>query len=287
MAPGAAATAPSQSSWSSGSTPSIDIGGMFPLFKWPDIRAPQIIYYLLHTKACDMEDVKAYKSLDSYNYLKSGWVGAVLVHEVDQGTSVNRTNNVWVCAKKDGEVITGGCTCMAGKAQVCSHVGAVLWKVDFAASAGLTGQMCTDAAMKWNQGTKQNVVPAALHSIGFKLRKGIATDTDTHVPGPKRIHAFSDDRELQEFHSTAPFQGLFCIPGKHRHLKICISLQLVQHLWLKAVVFSHWWLGGPLWAGALMGNSFHAKGQRGRVSGDYDCKIKDATSIFAPTLTIA
>ncbi|KAG0437562.1 hypothetical protein HPB47_017385 [Ixodes persulcatus] len=165
MAPGAAATAPSQSSWSSGSTPSIDIGAGADVRRrckalvhaLDDVRASSrrgshlvllVVYALLHTKACDMEDVKAYKSLDSYNYLKSGWVGAVLVHEVDQGTvllkgtvqgsqSVNGANNVWVCAKKDGEVITGGCTCMAGKAQVCSHVGAVLWKVDFAATAGL------------------------------------------------------------------------------------------------------------------------------------------------------
>ncbi|KAG0437880.1 hypothetical protein HPB47_017248 [Ixodes persulcatus] len=81
--------------------------------KCPDVRSPQIIYYLLHTKACDLEDVKAYKSLDSYNYFKSGWVGAVLVHEVYATTvllkgtvqgsqSINRTNDVWVCAKMDG-----------------------------------------------------------------------------------------------------------------------------------------------------------------------------------------
>ncbi|KAG0430387.1 hypothetical protein HPB47_022740 [Ixodes persulcatus] len=88
------------------------------LKKWPEIRSPQIVYYLLKTKACDLEEVKAYKSLDSYNYVRSGWVGALLVHEIDpctlllKGTvqssqSVNRPNDAWICAKKDGEVITG------------------------------------------------------------------------------------------------------------------------------------------------------------------------------------
>ncbi|KAG0411128.1 hypothetical protein HPB47_011735 [Ixodes persulcatus] len=199
--------------------------------KWPDVRSPQIIYYLLHTKAYELEDVKAYKSLDSYNYFKSGWVGAVLVHEVDATTvllkgtvqgsqSVNKTNDVWLCAKMDGEVITAGCTCMAGQARVCSHIGAVLWKVDFAASSGLTGHGCTDEAMKWNRGTKRNVVPASLHNIGFKLEKGIVETPDTYVPEAKQLRVFRNSQELREYHATAPFQGLFQIHGKYRPLSL-------------------------------------------------------------------
>lgn len=209
------------------------------LKKWPEIRSPQIVYYLLKTKACDLEEVKAYKSLDSYNYVRSGWVGALLVHEIDpctlllKGTvqssqSVNRPNDAWICAKKDGEVITGGCTCMAGKARVCSHVGAVLWKVDCAASAGLTGQACTDAAMNWNQGTKKNVVPAPLHNISFRLQKGTARAVErkgTEVTEPKQFHSFRDDQELQEFHAAAPFKSLFCIPGTLLHETITASSQ--------------------------------------------------------------
>ncbi|KAG0420968.1 hypothetical protein HPB47_003122 [Ixodes persulcatus] len=198
MAPVVAPTAPRGSSSAS--------------LKWPEIRSPQIVYYLLKTKACDLEEVKAYKSLDSYNYVQSGWVGALLVHEVDP------PNDAWICAKKDGEVITGECTCMAGKARVCSHVGAVLWKVDCAASAGLTGQACTDSAMNWNQGTKKNVVPAPLQNISFRLQKGTARAVErkgTEVTEPNQFHSFRDDQELQEFHAAAPFKRLFRIPGKY------------------------------------------------------------------------
>ncbi|XP_077564035.1 uncharacterized protein LOC144179516 isoform X2 [Haemaphysalis longicornis] len=56
---------------------------------WPDVRGPDITYYLLHTKACDLKDVACYKSLPSFNYLQSGWVGKVMVHKWNQGTKRN------------------------------------------------------------------------------------------------------------------------------------------------------------------------------------------------------
>lgn len=198
--------------------------------KWPDIWSADVIYYLLYTKACDMRDVKAYKSLESYNYLKSGWVGKVLIHEIDsdlvllkgsvQGSqSSKKLNQVWVCAKREGQVVTAGCTCMAGKARVCSHVGAILWKVDAAASSGYTGHACTDEGSKWNQGTKKNIVPSALCNIDFQLERGTSTSSVTHArhaPQAKKFRAFRDDKELEEFLATAPFQGLFNIPGKYK-----------------------------------------------------------------------
>ncbi|KAM7306756.1 uncharacterized protein ISCGN_010423 [Ixodes scapularis] len=49
---------------------------------WPPIEKPDIIFYLLHSKACDLQEVRAYKSLDSYNYLSSGLVGTVLGHRI-------------------------------------------------------------------------------------------------------------------------------------------------------------------------------------------------------------
>ncbi|CAN7977845.1 unnamed protein product, partial [Ixodes persulcatus] len=155
--------------------------------KWPGIRGPDIIYYLLHSKACDLESVKAYKSLDSFNYLQSGWVGTILAHKIDTdmtllkakvqaSQSCGKFHNAWVCAKPSGEVITGGCSCMAGQAKVCSHVGAILWKVDMAVAGGLTGEACTDTTSTWNRGTKRNVEPALLETIGFKLQKRTVDD---------------------------------------------------------------------------------------------------------------
>ncbi|KAH7964696.1 hypothetical protein HPB49_000718 [Dermacentor silvarum] len=58
--------------------------------EWPAVRAPDIIFYLLNSKACDLQAVKNYRSLESYNYLRSGWVGKLLVHGIDQELSYIR-----------------------------------------------------------------------------------------------------------------------------------------------------------------------------------------------------
>ncbi|CAN7985116.1 unnamed protein product [Ixodes hexagonus] len=49
---------------------------------WPPIEKPDIIFYLLHSKACDLQEVRACNSLDSYHYLSSGLVGTVLGHQI-------------------------------------------------------------------------------------------------------------------------------------------------------------------------------------------------------------
>ena len=65
----------------------------------------------------------------------------------------------------DGTVLTGDCSCMAGQGKSCSHVGAMLWKIEFAVRNGMTGKSCTDETVKWNQTTKRNIQPKAIQEI--------------------------------------------------------------------------------------------------------------------------
>lgn len=51
---------------------------------WPPLQGHQITYYLLKSKACDLEDVQALKSLNSYNYVISGKGGQLLVHQAEK-----------------------------------------------------------------------------------------------------------------------------------------------------------------------------------------------------------
>ncbi|XP_064468467.1 uncharacterized protein LOC135379147, partial [Ornithodoros turicata] len=162
---------------------------------WPSITSADIICYLLQSKACDLQEAKAYKSLESYNYLQCGWVDKLMAHRINNDTvyvkgkvrpfqSVsNKPHCSWACAKYSGMVVTAGCTCMAGQAKVCSHIGAILWKVDLAVSKGLTGISCTDTTIEWNRGTKRNVEPAVLQDITFRLQK---RTVDSDVPKDKR-----------------------------------------------------------------------------------------------------
>ena len=45
---------------------------------WPEIEYPDILNYLIYTTSSyAREQLKAYKSMDGYNFLVQGWVGKV------------------------------------------------------------------------------------------------------------------------------------------------------------------------------------------------------------------
>ena len=45
---------------------------------WPDIAYPDIVNYLINAQTpYSLEDLKSYKSLESYNYFISGWVSDI------------------------------------------------------------------------------------------------------------------------------------------------------------------------------------------------------------------
>ena len=109
---------------------------------WPDVTYPDIVNYLVDKQsAYTLKKLKAFKSLESYNYFTSGWV-LEMGHTKINGLSVflgkvkhsQRMNDAslqpWVIVEEDGSINSGHCTCMAGIGEVCSHVGALLWAID-------------------------------------------------------------------------------------------------------------------------------------------------------------
>ncbi|XP_070390815.1 uncharacterized protein [Dermacentor albipictus] len=196
---------------------------------WPSVSSAHIVCYLIKSKACDLKEAEAYKSLDSYNFVQSGWVGQVLCHNVNAdlvylkadvrpSQAINQKPwTAWACVRHTGQVITAGCSCMAGKARVCSHVGAILWKVDMAVASGMTGTSCTDRTAQWNRGTKRNVEPVLLEDMDFKLQKR-TVDSENKAPKPTRkFHHFGNDVELMNHIGRKPFSDLFNIPGTLLH----------------------------------------------------------------------
>lgn len=92
----------------------------------PTVTYPDVYHYLVDT-ACvySREAVKAYRSLDAYNYFLSGKVGKIqsftdkdyhiVYGEVGASQTVSKTYSAWFIAKKEGEIVSGHCTCMAGQ----------------------------------------------------------------------------------------------------------------------------------------------------------------------------
>ncbi|XP_033932167.1 uncharacterized protein [Pseudochaenichthys georgianus] len=93
----------------------------------PAVEAMDITSYLvLHTSYYTASQMKAYKSLEAFNYFVCGWVNdlgtkkalnkcrlvfARVNHSQRSGETPLKT---WIVAKEDGEVVTAHCNCMAG-----------------------------------------------------------------------------------------------------------------------------------------------------------------------------
>ena len=117
--------------------------------------------------------LKAYKSIDGYNFFVNGWVSNIVVTQIEgrhhyHFTAIVKHSQtlsatplkVWVGCKSNGEVVTAHCTCMAGIGEVCSHIAGVL----FAAEANTQvkqQQSCTSLPCAW--------LPPSFRSVEYFL----------------------------------------------------------------------------------------------------------------------
>ncbi|XP_015260755.1 PREDICTED: uncharacterized protein LOC107105150, partial [Cyprinodon variegatus] len=147
--------------------------------KWPHITYEDIFNYVVLSLGADGSTMRNYKSTEAYQYLHSGKVGKVLISnnindliflkaDVNPSQSKSDAHSAWILTTSTGTVETAGCTCVAGLGKSCSHAAAILWKVQYAVSKGLTGWSCTDEQRHWNSGTQRNLVPKRLNNISFQ-----------------------------------------------------------------------------------------------------------------------
>lgn len=89
-----------------------------------------------------LEEVKNYKSLQSYKYFTAGWVieckwkvfpeCCVVIGKVNHNYALSASHlQPWVVINNSGVVICGHCICMAGLGETCSHVGALLYLLEY------------------------------------------------------------------------------------------------------------------------------------------------------------
>ena len=131
-----------------------------------------------------LEQAKNYKSLDSYSYFSCGWVLStqcklyaeeeivLVVGKVRHSYAATKDPlKPWVLIKCNGAVLVGHCTCMAGMAETCSHVGAILYCVE-AAVRIQKNVACTSKENKWIMPTpKENIPYFELREINFRAPK--------------------------------------------------------------------------------------------------------------------
>ena len=179
---------------------------------WPNVMYGDVFNYLILSQAVDGEAMKNYKSLESYNHDKTFLMKAEV-----RSSQQNRQNVAYVHCKEDGTILQGWCKCMAGQCHSCSHVGAILWKMEYAVRNNLTGIACTDetADKPWNSGTTRNVEPKAMANIVFKkpkLGEGVI-ENDNYVPSVRDTPHFTTDTEFKTAVTNSKLLKLYNIKG--------------------------------------------------------------------------
>lgn len=117
-------------------------------------------HYLIHTASfATQEEIKNYKSLDAYKYFIDGWVVEtawkfygdtfLLTGKVKHSYAMSQTPlKPWVAVNRSGVVECGHCTCMAGLAETCSHVAAILYWLETAIRIN-SETTCTSKPNSW------------------------------------------------------------------------------------------------------------------------------------------
>jgi len=151
-------------------------------YEWPEVTYADVFNYLINTTSyCTFEQLRAYRSMEAFNFLVNGWVTNIVVVSChasrprifilmalvkhSQRLTVPAVK-VWVATKNDGEVMCAHCSCMAGLGEACSHIAALL----FAAQTNTelkTQYTCTSLPCSWLPPSFRSVPFAEIAEIDF------------------------------------------------------------------------------------------------------------------------
>ena len=153
--------------------------------RWPEVTYPDIYNYLILTPGITHEQLKAFKSMEGYNFYISGKVSSINVTELPSTSNKNYlftalvkhsqalsapSLRVWIGVKQCGEVICAHCTCMAGAGEACAHIGALLFTAE--ANTMIKRQhSCTSLPCSWLPPSHQFVSATKIADMDFKTPK--------------------------------------------------------------------------------------------------------------------
>ena len=153
----------------------------------PPVEAADLLSYLvLDTSYCTDRQFKAFRSLNAYNQMISGFITSVQDLVCAKVRHSQRMNDppvpLWIITEKDGTVVCAHCTrCMAGLGECCSHVASVLFYLEV--WTRLNGKLaCTQVKCSWTLPTYvKEVSYAPVSDINFTSAKKIKENLDKSI----------------------------------------------------------------------------------------------------------
>ena len=150
-------------------------------------------YLVLETNFYAKQQFKAYKSVEAYNFMVSGFIASVqgcVVHEnyivtgkMKQSQQMNDPLIlIWVIGDKDGTVNSAHCLgCKAGMVESCSHVASVLFYIETWTRI-FAKLSCTHVKCTWPfPSYVKEVRFARVRDIDFSSARELKTDLDAKI----------------------------------------------------------------------------------------------------------
>ncbi|CAN7943128.1 unnamed protein product [Ixodes pacificus] len=181
--------------------------------QWPRLEIGDIYVYLVEGICFyTREQFKSYKLEDSYNLFLSGKVrdacsfGATIENarivlitgQVEASQTLGKYHQPWAVVKKEGTVLSAHCTCMAGLGEACSHVAALLFRVEVDVKFGIHDPSSTSVECRWitASSTAQASRVASIDFIKPSKRRRINT-----ISTPKEVssHPEATAEQLKDF----------------------------------------------------------------------------------------
>ena len=109
----------------------------------PPVESTDLLFYLvLETSFYTQQQFKAFRSLEAYNQMVSGFIASVQGHIIANKFVVlakvrhsQRMNDslipIWIITEREGTILSAHCLgCKAGLAESCSHIASVLFYLE-------------------------------------------------------------------------------------------------------------------------------------------------------------
>jgi len=162
----------------------------------PRVESMDLLSFLvLGTSYCSKDQFSAFRSLQAYNRLVSGFVSCVKGHKIGNNYIVlgkvrhsQRMNDpcviLWIITEENGTVLFAHCVgCMAGQGECGSHIASILFYIE-AWNRVNEKLSCTQVKCSWLMPTAVREVPyAPVSDIDFRSAKKLKQNLGQTIKG--------------------------------------------------------------------------------------------------------